>query len=95
MAESKSGVKYIFTVDRLRGSVTQGAAKVYLNGEEVAEFDDKIELLKDGESYYGENIGGWASRTPDADFIKGVLFHPFDAYYKYSEKVKEILNREQ
>ena len=95
MAESKCGTKYIFTVDRVRGSVTQGAAKVYLNGEEVAEFNDKIELLKDDEKFYGENIGGWASRTPDADFIKGVLFHPIDDYYRHSEKVKEILNREQ
>ena len=86
---------FIFTVRRVRGSVTQGVAKVYLNGEEVAEFDDKIELLKDDEKFYGENIGGWASRTPDADFVKGVLFHPYDDFYKYSEKVREILNRDQ
>lgn len=86
---------FVFKVERVRGSVTQGVARVYLNGEQVAEFNDTIELLKDGEKFYGENIGGWASRTPDAEFVKGVLFHPYDDYYKFSEKVREILNREQ
>ena len=83
-----------FTVKRERSSVTQGSATVYLNGEKVLTFGDKIELIKDGQSYYGENIGGWASVIPDNDFINGVLFHPYDDIYHYSDKVKEIISRQ-
>lgn len=83
-----------FTVKRHRNSVTQGFATVYLNGQEVVTFGDKIELIKDGQAFYGENIGGWASVTPDENFIKGVLFHPYDDYYHYSDKVKKILFNE-
>ena len=94
MAEVKSGKQFVFTVERSRGSVTQGMAKVFLNGEEVMEFGDNIELIHDGDKYYGQKIGDWASKTPDEAFIKGTLFHPLDSYYKYSEKVREILDRE-
>lgn len=80
-----------FTVKRERGSVTQGGATVYLNGEKVVTFADTIELIKEGAPYYGENIGGWASTKPDSDFINGVLFHPFN---DYSDKVKEIISRQ-
>lgn len=83
-----------FTVKRNRQTVTQGEATVYLNGEKVVTFGDKIELIKDGQAYYGENIGGWASTTPDNDFINGVLFHPLDSVYHYSDKVKEIIKRQ-
>lgn len=83
-----------FTVKRVRGSVTQGNATVFCNGEKVATFGDTIELIKEGKPYYGENIGGWASTKPDSDFINGVLFHPLDDYYHYSERVKEIISRQ-
>lgn len=87
-------MKFEFTVTRERSSVTQGSATVYLNGEKVLTFGDKIELIKDGQTYYGENIGGWASVKPDSDFINGVLFHPYDDIYHYSDKVKEIISRQ-
>ena len=83
-----------FTVERHRNSVTQGTATVYLNGEKVFTFGDKIELIKDGQPFYGENIGGWASVTPDENFIKGVLFHPYDNIYHTSDNVKKILFNE-
>ena len=83
-----------FTVKRERYSVTQGNATVYLNGEKILVFADKIRLIKDGETYYGENIGGWASVIPDNDFINGVLFHPLDSVYHYSDKVKAIISRQ-
>lgn len=82
-----------FTVKRNRGSVTQGSASVYLNGQEVATFHDEIKLIKEGEPFYGDNIGGWASIKPDTAFINGVLFHPLDDMYHYSDKVKEIINK--
>ena len=81
-----------FEVKRHRASVTQGTATVYLNGQEVVTFGDRIELIKEGQAYYSDNIGGWASVTPDEDFIKGVLFHPLDHIYHYSDRVKEILS---
>lgn len=83
-----------FTVKRNRASVTQGTATVFLNGQEVLTFGDKIELIKDGQAYYGDIIGGYASVTPDENFIKGCLFHPYDDIYHYSDKVKKILFNE-
>ena len=47
---------------------------------------------KKGEHYYGENIGGWASVTPDETFIKGMLFHPFEELYHMSEKFRKMLD---
>ena len=83
-----------FTVKRNRASVTQGTATVYLNGQECFTFFDPIELITDGQAFYGENIGGWASVTPDESFIKAVLFHPYDDIYHYSDKAKKILFNE-
>ena len=83
-----------FTVKRNRPSTTQGTATVYCNGQEVLTFGDNIELIKEGQPFYGENIGGWASTKPDEAFIKGCLFHPLDDIYHYSDKVKKILFNE-
>ena len=83
-----------FTVKRNRPSVTQGTATVYLNGQEAFTFADTIELITEGQPFYGENIGGWASVTPDEKFIKACLFHPYDDVYHYSDKVKKILFNE-
>ena len=85
-------MKLEIEVKRIRGSVTQGEAAVYVNGEKVIQFGDRIEIIKEGQPYYSEKIGGWASVKPDADFIKGLLWHPFDDMYHYSDKVKEILD---
>ena len=82
-----------FEVRRNRPSVTQGSASVYINGEKVITFGDKIEIIKPGEKYYGELIGDWASRNPDASFIRGLLFHHMDGVYHYSDSVKEIIDR--
>lgn len=84
-------MQVIFAVERVRRSVTQGEAKVYCNGEYLFTFGDKIELIKPGQKYYGDNIGGWASVKPDSAFINGVLFHPLDHIYHYSDKVKQII----
>lgn len=84
---------YTFSVKRIRQSVTQGIATVYLNGIEVLTFGDTIELTKDGQEYYGEMIGGWASVKPDSEFIRGVLWHPRDNLYHYSDKVDAILRK--
>lgn len=85
-------MKYIIEVVRRRSSVTQGSAHVLVNGVEVADFYDEIKLLKKGKHYYGENIGGWASITPDEAFIKGMLFHPFEERYHISDKFRQMLD---
>lgn len=83
------------TVLRIRPSVTQGYAAVYINGQKAITFADTIELRKPNEPYYGENIGGWASTIPDMQFIIGALYHDFDNVYKFSDTVKDILNIEK
>lgn len=85
-------MKYVIEVRRGRSSVTQGYATVCVNGIEVMTFGDTIELIKDGQRWYGDKIGGWASTTPDESFIKGMLFHPFDELYRYSEKFRKMLD---
>ena len=85
-------MKIEFEVKRSRGSVTQGMVDVLINGEKVMDFGDKIEIIQDGEKYYGEKIGNWASKIPDTQFIIGTLYHAYDDIYHYSDKVKEKLN---
>lgn len=87
-------MKYVIEVKRKRTSVTQGSAVVYVNGEEMFVCHDEIEIVKEGEKYYGDMIGGWASLTPDETFIKAMLFHPYDGYYRCSEKFRNMLNRQ-
>lgn len=84
-------MNYIFSVKRTRHSVTQGSATVYLNGVAVVTFGDEIKLIEPGQTHYGEIIGGWASTNPDNEFIKGVLWHPFDHIYHYKNRVEKIL----
>ena len=85
-------MKLEIEVKRRRFSVTQGQADVYVNGEMVISFGDTIEIINDGQPYYSEKIGNWASTVPDSMFIRGLLFHPYDDVYHYSEKVKRILD---
>lgn len=92
--EGCDNMTFEFTVKRERSSVTQGSATVYLNGEKVLTFADEIKLIKDGQTCYGENIGGWASTTPDSDFINATLYHPLDSVYHFSDKIKEIIKRQ-
>lgn len=88
-------MKLEIEVKRSRFSATQGQADVYVNGEMVISFSDTIEIINDGQPYYSEKIGNWASTVPDSKFIRGLLFHPFDNFYHYSEKVKRILDAEE
>ncbi len=80
---------------RRRASVTQGSADVLINGKKVMSFGDEIVLLKPGDVFYGENIGNWASVTPDLQFIIGAIYHPFDNIYHYSNLVKKALEEIQ
>lgn len=80
--------------ERVRMSATQGEVKVYINGEYILNFGDEIVLPKRGadpEDYYGDDIGGWRSSEPDSGFVLGLIWHPFDYVYHYSEKICKIL----
>lgn len=93
-------------VKRNRQSVTQGDATIYINGEKVLTFGDEMFLQqKDGSftngtktvehaQHYGEVIGGWGSIKPDSDFIIGLLYHPYDSIYHYSDWVKKAIKNE-
>lgn len=83
--------KLVLEEKRDRQSVTQGSLTVYANGEEVATFGDNIQLVKDGETYYGELIGGWASKTPDGAAIRALLYNPLDSVYHLSHSLKKLL----
>jgi len=89
--EKSAEITLRFEVRRNRPSVTQGSATVYINGEEAITFGDDIELIREGERYYGPIIGGWASKKPDAGFICGLLFHPHDELYHISQRAKKII----
>lgn len=84
-------MKLTFTVRRDRFSVTQGEAVVLVNGTEVIRFGDTIEQISADKPHYGPVVGNWASVVPDGNFIKGLLYHPYDSIYHYSDKIKEIL----
>ena len=86
-------MKLEFEVKRNRMSVTQQEAHVYCNGEFITNFGDEPKMIKPGEKYYGELVGGWASTTPDAQFIYATLFHKYDDIYHISEGVRNILER--
>lgn len=86
------------TIERVRMSVTQGEVKVFINGKYILNFGDKIVLPKRGacpEDYYGDDIGGWRSSQPDSGFILGLIWHPFDYVYHYSEKICKALGMTQ
>lgn len=88
-------MEFKITVERRRSSVTQGMADVLINGVKVMDFGDTIELIKPGEKYYGSLIGNWASKTPDIAFIRGMLYHPYDNMYNYSDRVRAALDKAQ
>lgn len=81
-----------FEVRRVRMSVTQGEAQVYCNGQYITNFADDLELIKLGEKYFGELVGGWASTIPDAKFIHATLFHKYDDLYHVSTGVQAIID---
>lgn len=59
-------MKLEIEVKRRRFSTTQGQADVYVNGEMVISFGDTIEIINDGQPYYSEKIGNWASIVPES-----------------------------
>ena len=65
-------MKLEIEVKRRRFSTAQGQADVYVNGEMVISFGDTIEIINDGQPYYSEKIGNWASTVPDSKFIRGL-----------------------
>lgn len=81
-----------FQVIRRRPSVTQGEAAVYCNGVFVDSFADEPEMMEKGKTYYPPFCGGYASPTPDEDFIYAALWHPFDDIYQISQPIRKIVN---
>ncbi len=82
------------TTERVRGSATQGEVKVFINGEHILNFGDTIVLPgreASTEDYYGDDIGGWRSSEPDSSFVLGLIWHPFDYIYHYSERICKAL----
>ena len=78
------------TTERVRMSVTQGEVKVFINGEYILNFGDNIVLPErdtSPEDYYGDDIGGWRSSKPDSGFVLGLIWHPHDHVYHYSDKI--------
>ncbi len=78
------------TTERVRQSTTQGEVRVFINGTYILNFGDSIVLPPQGsapEDYYGDNIGGWRSDTPDSAFVLGLIWHPFDYNHHYRDMV--------
>ena len=78
------------TVERVRMSATQGECKIYFNGQYIASTQDEITCtIKDAnpENYYGADIGGWRSSKPDSASILGLIWHPFDHVYHFSDTI--------
>ncbi len=38
-------------------------------------------------NYYGTDVGGWRSSEPDSAFVLGLIWHPYDYVYHYSDDV--------
>lgn len=75
-------------LERVRGSVTQGDVKVFINGEYILNFADNIVLPERGydpELFFGEDIGGWVSSEPDSSFVLALFWNPFA--YRHAEKI--------
>ena len=82
------------TTERVRMSATQGEVKVFINGKYILNFGDEIVLPERGanpEDYYGDDIGSWQSSRPDSGFVLGLIWHPLDRVYHYSEMICEAL----
>ena len=84
-----------FEVKRERMSVTQQEAVVFCNGQRVTNFGDNPEIIKPGEKYYGDLVGNYASRKPDANFIYAALFHMYDYVYHISDPIRKQIEAEK
>lgn len=79
-----------FLVVRTRQSVTQGYATVYYYGIEIATYGDEMDIIKDGEQYHGELLGGWASRISDESFIEAAIRRPSPNLFALAATQAEI-----
>lgn len=82
------------TAERVRMSVIQGEVRVLINGTHILNFGDNIVLTKRNAGpldYYGETIGRWRSCKPDSAFVLGLIWHPLDRVYHYSDLVCQKL----
>lgn len=82
------------TTERVRLSATQGEVRVLINGIHILNYGDTIVLPgsnADPEDYYGDDVGGWRSSQPDSSFVLGLLWHPLDHVYRYSNLVCQKL----
>lgn len=82
--------QYVFEVGRNR----IGAADVYLNGELMTNFFDKVVKVNPGDVIYTDIVNGMGSPIPDAFFIKALLYSPGDKICHLSDKVKAVLDRD-
>lgn len=82
--------KYVFEVGRNR----IGAADVYLNGELMANFFDKVVKVNPGDVIFTDIVNGMGSPIPDALFVKALLYSPGDDICHLSDKVKAVLDRD-
>ncbi len=82
--------KYIFEVGRER----IGAADVYLNGELINSFFDERVKVTDHAKVVTDIVRGFASRIPDALYVKAALYAPVGGVSVFSEKIKSIFDRD-
>ncbi len=61
-----------FEVKRIRYSVTQGEAAVYMDGKKLIQYGDTIRL--NHPQKYGPELDGWASCKPDKVFIDSAKY---------------------
>ena len=81
---NRPAASFTFDVKRISHSATQGSIRIELNGKEMITFGDHIELID----------GKWQSTIPDEElgrYVYGLLYHPYDDIYHYSDKVKDYL----
>lgn len=62
-------------VIRKRQSVTNGTVTVYLNGTELATYQDDIRPIVGKGPYYSEIINGYASVVPDDEYVFDAVFN--------------------
>ena len=82
--------KYVFEVGRER----IGAADVYLNGELIYSFFDENVKLTDHDKAVTDIVRGFASRIPDALYVKAALYAPAGGVSAFSDKIKSIFDRD-
>lgn len=86
------------TTERMRMSATQGEVRIFINGKYILSLGDNIVLPGQGsnpDDYYGDDISGWRSSEPDSGFVLGLIWHPLDYAYHYSDLICRKLGIKQ